>query len=286
MQSTGVAIRAESEINVTGGNPVTAGVIYLRLPLIRRFLRLLAATLFAIAGCGPQQQSHIPMDARQVGGDADLNDILLKLLERHGVSASVDSDWIETSTGYRLAASVVREMPSPGGTVNLQLDFYVDLPDGRLLIESFAGLGTSKEEAINDGIQNYVSNSFHVILSSISAGANSDQVETEEWTINGRQRNVIIGGMGIRRFTDAEFDPPTEWFSTVQTEIERLPLDERRHWIRCYYAQMDGKPMAVEALLDNEESSTLLDVMKQIEWPPDSEYYGLRIFLVIQELGK
>ena len=57
-------------------------------------------------------------------------------------------------------------------------------------------------------------------------------------------------------------------------------------WIRCYYAQMDGKPMAIEALLDNEESPILLSAMKQIEWPADSEFYGLRIFLVVQEIGE
>ena len=265
---------------------VIAAVIRLGCSLIRRFLKLLAASLVAITGCGPQQDGHIPADARQVGGDAELNDILLQLLESHGVSASVQSDWVETSGGHKLAASVVREMPSPEGTVNLQLDFYVDLPDGRLLIESFAGLGTSRNEAIKDGFQNYVFNSFHVILSTISDVANTDQVETEEWTINGRKRNVLIGGMGIRRFTDAEFTPPTEWFSTVQKQIENLPLDERSHWIRCYYAQMDGKPMTIEALFDNEESSILVDTLKQIEWPIDSEFYGLRIFLVIQEIGE
>ena len=224
--------------------------------------------------------------AHQVGGDAALNDILHKLLESHGVSASVHSDWIETSTGHKLAASVVREMPSPEGTVNLQLDFYVNLPDERLLIESFAGLGTSRDEAIKDGFRNYVSNSFHVILSLISDVANTDQVENEEWTINGRKRNVVIGGMGIRRFTDAEFNPPTEWFSAVQKQVELLPLDEHCHWIRCYYAQMDGESMATEALLDNEKSSILVDTMKQFEWPIDSEFYGLRIFLVVQEIGE
>ena len=242
--------------------------------------------MVAITGCGPQQQSHIPSDARQVGGDTNVNDILLKLLESHGVSASVKSDWIETTAGHKLAGNVVREIPSPAGTVNLQLDFYFDLPDGRLLIESFAGLGTSREDAIKDGIQNYVANSFHVILSSFTDMANTDQVETEEWTINGRKRNVVIGGMGIRRFSDAEFNPPTKWFSVVQKEIERMPLDDRCHWIRCYYAQMDGKPMAIEALLDNEESAILLASMKQIEWPTDPEFYGLRIFLVVQEIGK
>lgn len=253
--------------------------------MIRRFLKLLAATLVAITGCGPQQ-SHIPTNASRVGGDANLNSILLKLLKSHGVSASVHFDWIETSTGHKLAASVVRQFPSPTGTVNLQLDFYVSLPDGRLLIESFAGLGTSKQDAIKDGLHNYVSNSFHVILSSIFEVANTDQVETQEWTVNQRQRNVVIGGMGIRRFTDSEFSPPTEWFSTVQKQIERLPLDDRCHWIRCYYAQMDGRPMAIEALLDNEESPILSNTMKKIAWPADSEFYSLRIFLMVQEIGK
>lgn len=254
--------------------------------MIRRFLQLLAASLAAITGRRPQQDGRVPTDARQVGGDAALNDVLLKLLQSHDVPASVQSDWVETSAGFKLAASVVREMPSPEGTFNLQLDFYVDLPDGRLLIESFAGLGTSRVDAINDGFQNYVSNSFHVILSTISDFVNADQVDTEEWTINGRTRNVLIGGMGIRRITYAEFTPPTEWFSTIQNRIENLPLDERCHWIRCYYAQVDGKPMAIEALLDNEESSILVDAMKQIEWPTDSEFYGLRIFLVVQEISE
>ena len=49
---------------------------------------------------------------------------------------------------------------------------------------------------------------------------------------------------------------------------------------------MDGKPMAIEALLDNEKSSILVDALKQIEWPNDSEFYGLRIFLVIREVGE
>jgi len=253
--------------------------------LIRRFLKLFAASLVAIAGCGAQELRG-PTGAHQVRGDAALNEILLKLLESHGVSAAVQSDWIETSTGYKLAASVVREMPSRKGTVNLQLDFYVALPDGRLLIESFAGLGTSRAEAIKDGVQNYVSNSFHAILSSVSDVADSDQVEIEEWEIDGRKRKVVVGGMGIRRFTDAEFNPPTGWFATVQKQIEQLPLDQRCHWIRCYYAQMEGKPMAIEALLDNEESAILVDTMKQIEWPIDSEFYGLRVFLVVQEIGK
>ena len=254
--------------------------------MIQRILKLLAASLVAIAGCATQQDALLPTGAHQVGGDTALNDILLKLLQSHGVSASVQSDWVETSAGYKFAASVVREMPSPEGTVNLQLDFYVDLPDGRLLIESFAGLGTSRDEAINDGFRKYVSNSFHVILFSISATAKTDQAEIEQWAINGQERNVVIGGMGIRRFTDAKFNPPTEWFSAVQKQIEHLPLDERSHWIRCYYAQMDGKPMAIEALLDNEESSILVDTMKQIDWPIDSEFYGLRIFLVVQEIGE
>lgn len=255
----------------------------LEFPLIRRLLQLLATTLVAITGCGPQPQSQIPTGAHQVGGDVGLNDILRKLLESHGVSASVHSDWVETSNGYKLAVGVVREIPSPEGTVNLQVDFYVDLPDGRLLIESFAGVGESKEAAIKDAFQNYVSNSFHVILSAITDVTNTNQVETEEWTINGRNRTVVIGGMGIRRFTKAEFHPPTEWFSVVQQEIERFPLDERCHWIRCYYAQMGGKPMAIEALLDNEDSAELIDTMKRIEWPSDPDFYSLRVFLLVQE---
>lgn len=262
--------------------------IRLRLPLIRRLLKFIAATVLTISGCGPQQQSQIPTGAHQVGGAAaaELNGFLCKLLEAHGVSTSVNSDWIETTAGHKLAVSVVREMPLPEGTVNLQLDFYVYLPDGRLSVKSFAGLGASKGEAVKDAFQNYVANSFHVILSLITGMANTDQVETEEWTINGRKRNVVIGGMGIRRFTDTEFNPPIEWFSVVRKEIERLPSDDRCHWIRCYYGQMDGKSMAVEALLDNEESPMLLETMNQIEWPVDSGFYGLRIFLVVQEVGE
>lgn len=48
---------------------------------------------------------------------------------------------------------------------------------------------------------------------------------------------------------------------------------------------MDGKSMAIEALVDNDESSILVDTMKQIEWPADSEFCALRTFLMVQEIG-
>ena len=250
-------------------------------------LRNLAAALLAsLTGCQPQAVNHAPNASSQVCGDSIITPVLKELLERHGVpTTETDRYWLVAGNGIRIAGAVVQEYPSPKGTANIQLDFYLVLEDDRLLIESVGGLGATKSDAVNDGIQNFTGGSFHVLLSAFFNANADDQIEVENWNIAGKQRRVTIGGMNVRTFTDAPFNAPTHWFPIVQRAIENTDLPGGTHWFRCYYAQFDNKPTVVEVLLDNNDWQPIIETMSSVDWPASEDFYSVRIFAVIQDGG-
>jgi hypothetical protein len=255
--------------------------------LLKKLRNLAAALLASLTGCQPQAVHHVPNAASQVRGDSIVTPILKKLLERHGVpTTETDTGyWLVAGNGISMAGAVVKEYPSPKGTANIQLDFYLVLEDGRLLIESVGGLGATKSDAVKDGIHNFTGGSFHVLLSVFFNANADDQTEVENWNIAGKQRRVIIGGMNVRTFSDAPFDAPTHWFPIVQRAIENTDLPSGTHWFRCYYAQFHNKPTAVEVLLDNNDWQPIIETMSGIDWPASDDFYSVRVFAVIQDGG-
>lgn len=239
--------------------------------------------LAALTGCESQETNMIPTSASQVGGDSIVNPILEELFKRHGIATTVDGNWLRAENGLRIAGAVVQEYPSPKGATNLQLDFYLVLPDERLLIESVGGVGVTKDDAVKDGLHNFVANSFHVLLTAFFNAPPDGQVEIETWNIAGVERRVTIGGMGVRTFSDAPFDPPTHWFPIVKRAIEASHLPSGTHWFRCYYAQFDNKPTAIEVLLDNNDWVPIIETMSGVDWPASNDFYSVRVFAVIQD---
>ncbi|QDV41102.1 hypothetical protein Enr13x_09400 [Stieleria neptunia] len=254
--------------------------------LFGKLRNIVAALLASLTGCQPPAVNEVPTSATQVSGDSIVAPILKDLLEHHGVPTDADGTWLIAENGMRMTGAVVKEYPSPRGTANIQLDFYFELEDGRLMIESVGGLGATKADAVKDGIQNFTGGSFHVLLSSLFNVNADDQIEIENWDIAGTSRRVTIGGMNVRTFTDAPFDPPTHWFPIVQRAIENTDLPRGTHWFRCYYAQFDNKPSAVEVLLDNNDWQPIIKAMSDIDWPAKDDFYSVRVFGVIQDGGE
>lgn len=171
--------------------------------------------------------------------------------------------------------------PTPDAK-SIQIDIYLRVEPDRLLVESFGGFGTTKEEAIADGIHNFVANSFHVLLAAFYGG-HDDQVKTEHWDVNGQSRRVIIGNIGVRGTTPNPAEPPIEWFKVLENQIKVSSLTSGTHWVRCYSAQMQNQPMGVEVLLDNDEWIGVQTEMTKVKWPRGENFYSVRVFLIIQD---
>jgi Family of unknown function (DUF6348) len=262
-------------------------VVILRNPrrcTMLKSLRNFVMTFLACAsGCTrepPQSTSQPPNNVR---GDSTINPLLLKLLRQHGLEATNGDGWVLVRDHPRICGAVVREMQPRPHVSSIQIDIYLEIESSqRILVESFDGVGTTKEEAISDAIQKFVANTFHVLLAAFYVDE-GHHVETEQWMINGRPRHVTVGNIGICGKPPNPDRPPIGWFKRLEKEIKNSPLPIGTHWVRCYYAQMKNQATAVEVLLDNDEWEPIQSSMATLDWPSVEDFYSVRIFLVIQD---
>lgn len=249
--------------------------------IVEAIRRAISATLLLFTGCGRESPKHVSQPHIQsVRGP---NEALKQLFCRHHVDAKQDGEWV-TFPGYqyRAAAAIVKENNPRQNFISVQLDVRLALGDGRVLIESFMGMGTSRDEAVGDSFQNFTINSFHVLLRAFFAPSD-EQVTVEEWNIAGKQRRVALGNLGMRGTPPAPEKMPVDWFPTVESKLKAMPLTGGTHWVRIYYAQMNGKMMELEVLLDNDHWVPLKDSLKDIVWPTSTDFFSMRLFMVITD---
>lgn len=254
-----------------------------RFRLARAVCTLAIALCVMACGCSsdpPEPTSSQP--PKDVRGDSTINPMLLELFRGHGVDATIRDGWIVVDDRPRICGAVVRELQSTPTDMTVQLDLYLEVESGRVLVESFAGVGQTRREAAADGMQNLVLNSFHVLFAAFYA-EDGGHVETTQWLVNGQQRRVIVGGMGVRGTLPDPDNPPIEWVKTIENAIKASDLTPGTHWVRAYYLQLQSETAAVEVLLDNEVWDTVQAELAGWSWPKCEEYYSVRVFLVIQD---
>ncbi len=210
-----------------------------------------------------------------------LNKLLLELFCAHGVKAALEGAWI-TFPGSKLKACavVVREMSYPSGR-SAQLDVRLQLAPGRELIESFAGLGESKETAVADAFQNFAANSLHPILAAFFLPRSPD-VSREEWFIGGRRGHVTRGRIGVRGTLPDKESAIPPWLARFGESVRQKSVRPGTHWVRLCYSQTDRKAITLEVLLDNEVWEDLQADMGAVDWPAAEAFYSVRIFLVLE----
>jgi hypothetical protein len=244
--------------------------------------------LAALTGCAesPPSASDSSNSASQpppnVRGDSTINPLLVKLLRGHGLDATTRDGWVFVEERPFICGAIAREMQPTSTVRSIQIDIYLRVGPDRILVESFGGFGATLDEATADGIRNFVANSFHVLLAAFYRD-HDDQVETEHWDVNGQPRRVIVGNMGIRGTPPNPGEPLIEWFIALENQIKVSSLPGGTHWVRCYYAQMQNQPIAVEVLLDNDEWDVVQSEMAKFSWPNGEDFYSVRVFLIIQD---
>ena len=248
----------------------------------------IALAILVFAGCSSSSDNEASRFPRRYRGDAIVNPVLVKHLKKHGLSARESDGWVIAGSHPPISGSVVQSTKSENNSVTVQIDVRVHLEDHNTVIESFAGTGQTKQEAIKNATDNFAINALPVLLASLysltpkEGHAPLDGVEQREWYINGEIRKVTVGGFGVRGFPPGD-SPPTDWFKQVENEIKVTSLSPGTHWVRCYFAQFENKPLAYEALLDNEPWERGQSILKMHRWPPGDDFYSVRVFLVIQD---
>ena len=203
---------------------------------------------------------------------------LSKLMQSHGIPCDVEREWV-VPHGV-LPAVRASWYPSAGSGA---LEVEVLLEDRSIINECFAGIGDG-EVAITDALNNFMINSFHVLLSAFWGRGEDQQVTTEDWTVSGKPFKAHIGNFGTRGSQGVEPVVPPELFPTIRRTIECESLSPSCHWVRHFFCDVKGD-RTFEALLDNNQWTAGLDALRTIGWAKSDGYYSVRNFLVLRPSG-
>ncbi len=166
-----------------------------------------------------------------------------------------------------------------------QVDVRIGLSDGRMLIESFAGVGSSADERTEDALVAFSRASLHVLLCGLFGIAPDEQVECEEWVVGGRARSVVIGTITTRFGYPVGTDqnPDIGFFGAFEQAIRAQSLPPGLHWIRLYHCEHERKCLANEVLLNNEPWVEVESAMADFSWPLCDRTYDVRVFLILRD---
>lgn len=241
------------------------------------------AQLLRWIGVGGEGGSHyVQTDLDSAAGT---NATLLELFRAHGVACVAQEEWIAfPDHGTRADTAIFKETQQPTG-MSVQLDVRLEIDPDRTIVESFAGIGKTRREAVASAMQNFIANTFHVLLAAFFKPGD-EHVTKEEWSIGGKTRQVTIGNVGIRGTPPVQGEQLVAWFKQFEENLKCYELANGTHWVRLYYGQIDHKALACEVLLDNNVWEEMQTEMAAIDWPSGRDYYSVRVFLVIKDTKK
>jgi hypothetical protein len=208
----------------------------------------------------------------------ELHQPLITLLAGHGVHARVDGDWLQVEGHSARLQGWIRSIAGAHEKASTQLDVALSPWPGTVIWESFAGVGNTREERIQQALKAFVQNSLHVLLECFLKVDCGDQVDRFEFTNDGVGRHAVHGNALSRGKAELK----TGWFDALRQLLESHPIPEGTHWIRIFYGQINGRPLPFEILLDNAPWKDATPQAASIPWPKTDGFFSLRMFMVVQ----
>lgn len=189
-----------------------------------------------------------------------LLDALLGACKSHGIGAERADGLVRVQDGLTLAPRVsAREPPAGSNQVQVQVDFAVQSPrlPSTPMIDSFGGLGATREAAELNAMQKFLQGSFHVIVESLTTHScttgpdGADAVEWEGWTgSTGAGWRACTGPLLIVATREGgRIDGFAEFFPAL-TDLFRERVGPGPHWMRIFLGAIDGSHVGSEVLVD------------------------------------
>lgn len=153
--------------------------------------------------------------------------------------------------------------------------------DNTLMIECFAGFGQGNDAAIQDALNSFCVNSFHVFGVAFWGLPQDEQVTIEQWEIQGATYQVYSGLVGTRLMNLDDFlTLPENWFDCFSAEIKKDSNLDALAWFRLFIGHNQDK-LTVEVLRNNDVWEEAQDVIHKLDWVQTEGYYSIRNFLIL-----
>jgi hypothetical protein len=137
-------------------------------------------------------------------------------------------------------------------TVLLQLNVATAAPllDGRVVRQSFAGIGASRQMAERDAFGKFLLGSLHVLLCTLAAHeCDSDGTAWSIWGNGAAQWRVCDSALLVQGA-----DPTSIDYAQYHSRLEALFIQSASHelhWCETFFASLNGTLTGAEVCLDN-----------------------------------
>ncbi len=221
------------------------------------------------------------MDAlRLTEREKELNEFLQEAFRKHTIECEI-TDALLIFPRQRMTACAKVFNRSSSSALVLQLDVILEVGLGKEIIESCVGLGMDEDTAIKDAWKNFLSNSFHVLLSAFFTREFDDQINRYQWLIGGRKYDVVMSQIGLRGQAP---DPlPMDWLDQFEELVKKQTLPSGIHWMRLYYAQSQREAISTEILLDNDTWQPVENAVRSFDFPKTNDFLSVRVFVVVTD---
>ncbi|MCE7997158.1 MAG: hypothetical protein HEP71_34680 [Roseivirga sp.] len=214
----------------------------------------------------------------------NIRERLAEVLEQHDISfeQSEEGLWVKGLVTFEIMAYVTyREL---NDNIASRLDVVIRVGEGEM-VESFGDVATNLEEAIARNMENFLMNTFHVLIKAFY-DESDEYVEAETWNINGTDWSVCIGNITHKNQSEESDLIPEGFFETVESVIKEATLDEDLHWFRSFYCQQNHQELSSEFMKDNELYDTGVQALSNLPWKSTGGFYTLRQFTLLKRLSQ
>ncbi|MGI4874033.1 MAG: DUF6348 family protein [Janthinobacterium lividum] len=222
--------------------------------------------------------------------DRDLNPQIAGLLQHHGVRVKLDGEFVNSDLPGNIKFKARATYQQINDAISSRLDVTVVTGKDEEIIECFGDYGETLKEALSKNLQNFAASSLHPILAALGCPDPHvyHQVTVEEWELDGKIWEVYMGNLIPKILTKRqdEITPPAEFFSSFEQGIKSQTLNNRLHWFRGYYCQVDDRITVREFVMDNGPMSTANGIFRSLPAIPDVKFYSCRNFIVLKMLTK
>jgi hypothetical protein len=218
----------------------------------------------------------------ELTGDAEMNNWLAEVLQGHGISARVESNWVSIEgTPVRVNGQVTSVNESRTSFATVQLAMRLMLADGRVVGQPVVGWGKDRSEAVADAEASFLLGTFHAWLGAFIDPA-EEHAGREERVLAGRKRLVTLGDVVMKSFGEAQPKDDRKWRERLMGAIDRSGLTGGAHWIDVYNGLIEGK-QELEIQLDGVRWTEMEERMRAAPWPNNGTFTSVRLFLVLQD---
>jgi hypothetical protein len=211
-----------------------------------------------------------------------LLDALREAFVTHGLEGDV-ADGVLALPDHLRVEPRVSERDGINGAAQVQVDFAIESPRlAQPMVDSFAGVGASREEAERNALGKFLHGSFHVIAESLTSHrGDADQVDWDEWTAAGGHAWRVCSGPVL--FVATRGGARIEGFEDFHDALSALfsrSMPAGPHWMRVFVGSLDGERRGREVLLDGVEWPEAEQLVEEHAWTYPPGYASLRHLLI------